>query len=521
MPTDLITAAFDLILEHAREKGKRSDKILKILNSIGFKQDAPPANDFDGVYAYTLVIYGIDKPKPILEFFRHTFIKSAFRQSFETGDSSYLEEESENFLDWSPIAKELLSTMDYDPSREFAEFREQFITAAKLTRTVQEVLVDHQLDNISKKLDGVVIREDFEALTEAIQRQEVADPSINISIGGDLQGNIIVGDDNFVADLSTYQEEVIEIGQAVQQLPTRDDLASQLTSFKDEVIEAIQISQKTERKLPFTLPPIDLANFTGREEELKKLEELIFNQQGSRVVGIVGLTGTGGMGKSALAVYFATKHRKRFPDGVIGLRVDGSSVDEIARRFALHIVDKVDPNLKALEIMQMHFQERRMLLILDNAEDATARLLEPGGDKCAVIITTRNRNLNLGTTGQIDLNRFSTKETHDLLVSFLIKKGVDEEPDAVQRIHNLVGGLPLAIRIVGGALADEKETTIGEFANRLESEKNRLYLQDPDDESLDVHASINVSLKKLDDAQIHIYSCDRTLTLSKQVWHVL
>ena len=151
------------ILEHAKEKGKRNDKILKALNAIGLKQDSPPANDFDGVYAYTLVVYGIDKPKAILEFFRHQFIKNAFRQSFVARDTSYLEEESENFLDWSPIAKELLSTMDYDPRREFAEFREQFITAAKLTRTVHEVIVDQTLEDISSDIQELPTKEDFQA----------------------------------------------------------------------------------------------------------------------------------------------------------------------------------------------------------------------------------------------------------------------------------------------------------------------------------------------------------------------
>ncbi len=505
MPIDLIAIAFDQILELAKEKGKRSEKILKALNAIGIKQDAPPANDFDGVYAYTLVIYGVDKPKPILEFFRHQFIKEAFWKSFDKRDASILEEETENFLNWSEIGKDIIA-IDYDPRREFSAFREQFITAAKLTRTVQEVLVDHKLEDISGKVDNVATKQDIELLKEELLYQEDT-PVVNINVEGDFQGNLIVGDDNFVADLSVYHEEVLEIGEAVHELPTRDDLTSQLTTFKDEIIGAIQSSKKSEKKIPFTLPPIDLTNFTGREDELKKLEDLVFNKQGSRVVGIVGLTGSGGMGKSALAVYFATKYRDHFPDGVIGLRVDSGTVDEIARRFALHVVDKVDPNLRAPEIMQMHFQNRKMLLILDNVEDATTRLLEPGGDKCAVIITTRNRNLNLGTTGQIDLNRFSPKETHDLLASFLSEKRINEEPDAVQRIHDLVGGLPLAVRIVGGALLDEKETTLSEFADRLESERNRLYLNDPEDESLDVHASINVSLRKLDETQIYLYSC--------------
>jgi CheY-like chemotaxis protein len=150
MPIDLIAIAFDQILELAKEKGKRSEKILKALNAIGLKQDAPLDKGFDGVYAYTLVIYGIDKPKPILEFFRHEFIKRAFRKSFEQRDSSILEEETENFLDWNQIGKDILA-IDYEPRREFAEFREQFIAGAKLTRSPQEVLVDQKLDELPTK----------------------------------------------------------------------------------------------------------------------------------------------------------------------------------------------------------------------------------------------------------------------------------------------------------------------------------------------------------------------------------
>ncbi len=150
MPIDLIATAFDQIFELAKEKGKRNDKILKALNAIGLKQDAPPANDFDGVYAYTLVVYGIDKPKPILEFFRHEFIKSAFRKSFEQRDTSILEKETESFLDWNDVGKEILA-IDYDPKREFDDFSKQFNLAAKLTRTVQEVLVDQKLDELPTK----------------------------------------------------------------------------------------------------------------------------------------------------------------------------------------------------------------------------------------------------------------------------------------------------------------------------------------------------------------------------------
>jgi len=73
------------------------------------------------VYAYTLVEYGVWKPKPVLDFFRHEFIRQAFRKSFEQHDLSILDNEAENLLDWSEIGAELRQ-MDIDPRREFARF---------------------------------------------------------------------------------------------------------------------------------------------------------------------------------------------------------------------------------------------------------------------------------------------------------------------------------------------------------------------------------------------------------------
>jgi hypothetical protein len=175
MPVDPLSIAAELIagegLELVKDKAKRKEGVLRVLTKLGFKLDAPPANDFDGVYAYTLVVYGIDKPKPLIDFFRHSFIKSAFRQSFETRDSAYLEEENENFIDWNPTAKKLLSSYDYDPQREFAEFRKQFVVAAKLTRSVQQILVDQTLEDISEDIKELLSREDFNEEFESHVRE--------------------------------------------------------------------------------------------------------------------------------------------------------------------------------------------------------------------------------------------------------------------------------------------------------------------------------------------------------------
>jgi len=84
----------------------------------------------------------------------------------------------------------------------------------------------------------------------------------------------------------------------------------------------------------FILPQLDILYFTGRDKELEDLEKLLIkNNQKEKISSIVGLTGSGGIGKSTLACHFAKKYQNYFPDGVIGLRVDRKDVDTIARGF--------------------------------------------------------------------------------------------------------------------------------------------------------------------------------------------
>jgi hypothetical protein len=114
------------------------------------------------------------------------------------------------------------------------------------------------------------------------------------------------------------------------------------------------------RKIPFVLPQLDVSTFTGRDEELSRLEELLLNRQGTKVCSIAGLVGVGGIGKSALACHFATIHKDDFPDGVIGLRVDGKDIDTIAREFARRCGEEIDSEDErdAATIMQEVFAHR-------------------------------------------------------------------------------------------------------------------------------------------------------------------
>ncbi len=296
-----------------------------------------------------------------------------------------------------------------------------------------------------------------------------------------------------------------------------------LAEYDEEILSQVtrSINVSTEKKPaspPLILPQLDTQHFTGREDELQQLEQLLLTPDGPRVAGIAGLTGTGGMGKSALAIHFAAIYSKQFPDGVIGLRVDGKQVDTLAQQFAHHAGVEIEPKLElsATEIMQSVFQEKHGLLIFDNAEEAVVRDLLPGGNCCAVIVTTRSRGLlrsfGIPTAAQIDLPRFTFEETKCFLSQMVGEQGeqrVITELEAVRNIHTLVGGLPLALRIVGGILQELPFLSLTEYATMLHDEKEQLllHLHDPNDPDLDVRVSFSLSLKFLNEDQKNLFAC--------------
>jgi predicted NACHT family NTPase/WD40 repeat protein len=187
----VIGAIVEMGVESIWEGAKRREAVIRALRKAGLKPDAPPS-DFDGVYAYTLVGYGLGKPKPILDFFRHEFIRNAFRQSFEQQDPSILNEEAESLIKWHQVGDDL-RRMDVDPRREFAGFTAVFNEIVDRTRTPAEVRRDQKLDNIYgdlhqktgeiiKRLEGldtlVEIRAELVRLAQSYQaRQFVVAPT--------------------------------------------------------------------------------------------------------------------------------------------------------------------------------------------------------------------------------------------------------------------------------------------------------------------------------------------------------
>jgi tetratricopeptide (TPR) repeat protein len=320
--------------------------------------------------------------------------------------------------------------------------------------------------------------------------------------------------------LADFVEEELKAYYLEAKLPQqpqirRPDREINLVLGKSSANAAESTQPKTSivRKIPFVLPQLDVSTFTGREEELQKLEDLLLNRQGTKICSIASLAGVGGIGKSALASHFATIHKDDFPDGVIGLRVDGKDLDAIARDFARRCGEEIDSEdeRNASTIMQEVFAYRRMLLIFDNAEESSIQALRPGGDRCAVIVTTRDLllpiSLDIPDSGRINLPTLSGPDSLNLLQKLLSEERVAAEPEAASQLIDMSGKLPLALQIIGAALKLNKRRSLADYAASLSEERRLERLTVRGDKQLDLRACFSLSLKQLQPEEIDFFSC--------------
>src|SRR6266568_567815 len=240
--------------------------------------------------------------------------------------------------------------------------------------------------------------------------------------------------------------------------------------------------------------PADVADFTGRDEQVKRLCDLLS-----------GVAGAGGLGKTSLAVHAAHRVRRKFPGGQLYVDLLGATPNplpagDVLARFLRDLgVDGRDIPLDEDERAARYrtaLAALRVLVVLDNARDAAqVRPLLPGTASSAVLVTTRNRMPDLASTRLVDLNVLADDEALALFVKVVGEDRAAAEPEAAAELLEACAGLPLAIRICAARLATRSGWTIRAMANRLRDEHRRLDEMRAGD--LAVRASFQVSFASL------------------------
>jgi DNA-binding SARP family transcriptional activator len=243
--------------------------------------------------------------------------------------------------------------------------------------------------------------------------------------------------------------------------------------------------QLAKRSVPCLLPT-DIADFTGRGEQISQIRQHLTGGARARsrgTVPVVVISGQGGIGKTSLAIRASHDIASQFPHGQLFADLHGGashpvSPMQVLERFlqvfgvpGTQIPEGLD---ERAEVYRNLLADRKVLVVLDDAANESQVLpLLPGNGAAAVMITSRSR-LVLAGAGHIKVTVFDADRSLDLLAHIVGAERVQAEPGAAAQIARHCGHLPLALRIAGARLAARPHWTIQQQAERLADETRRL-----------------------------------------------
>jgi DNA-binding SARP family transcriptional activator len=264
------------------------------------------------------------------------------------------------------------------------------------------------------------------------------------------------------------------------------------------------------RPVPAQLPPAATA-FTGRDEHLEQLDLVTAGDSGAPALAVV--SGTAGVGKTALAVHWAHRVRHRFGDGQLYVDLRGYAsappmrpLEALARFLqalgvpAEHV--PVEPD-QAAGLWRSLLAEKRMLVVLDNAHSAgQVRPLLPGSAGCMVLVTSRSRLAGIVAREgghPLTLDVLGPHEAVALLGRLLGEERVRAEAAETAQLAERCGRLPLALRIAAANLRYRPGRRIADQVADLADTGRLNALQIEDDEESAVRAAFALSYRAVDE----------------------
>jgi predicted ATPase/class 3 adenylate cyclase/Tfp pilus assembly protein PilF len=203
-----------------------------------------------------------------------------------------------------------------------------------------------------------------------------------------------------------------ETGRVVEaELPPEASLRDLGSHLLKDLQQPEKVFQVLHPALPADFPPLksldefannlprQLTSFIGREREIAQVKRLL------RTTCLLTVTGTGGAGKTRLALQIAREVLEEYPDGVwlveLAALTDPSLVPQtVAKSLRVREV----PGRPVEETLLHYLQRKRLLLVLDNCEHlitACARLAEAILRSCPRLRVLATSREVLGVAGEI------------------------------------------------------------------------------------------------------------------------
>jgi DNA-binding SARP family transcriptional activator/tetratricopeptide (TPR) repeat protein len=263
--------------------------------------------------------------------------------------------------------------------------------------------------------------------------------------------------------------------------------------------------------------PADVAGFTGRAAELAALDVLLPpasdgpGQRQAIAAVISAVSGTAGIGKSALAVHWAHQVAGRFGDGQLYVNLRGydpgrpvTAADALAgflRTLGVPGHDIPAGEDERAARYRSLLAGKRMLILLDNAVDERqVRPLLPASRASLVLVTSRRQLAGLAAADGarlLSLDVLSHAEAVQMLAALLGAGRAAAEPAAVERIAGLCACLPLALAVAAARAAARPRFPLATLAGELAESAGRLDALEAGDPATSVRAVFSWSTRQL------------------------
>lgn len=269
---------------------------------------------------------------------------------------------------------------------------------------------------------------------------------------------------------------------------------------------AEEVGQHIPGYSPFQLegPPGD---FVGREQEIVAIKKALLSSTSGKIAGVSGM---GGVGKTALALVVGEELRADFPHAQLYVQLKSMRNEPLDLLEALkdcleslgETRRELPNNLNSLSIRYRScLSGKRALVVLDDATtEAQVRAFLPPPE-CALIITSHQRLAVPGIT-HIPLKSLDVPDASKLLTDIAQRDKLDE----AEEIANLCGRLPLALRAAGSLLAKVRDEKPKHYVVQLREEQARLKTLDRARSlEIGVEATFNISYRRLNDEAQRIF----------------
>jgi non-specific serine/threonine protein kinase len=283
----------------------------------------------------------------------------------------------------------------------------------------------------------------------------------------------------------------------------RNDLGVEPSSQTQRLFEQLSNNsfRTTDDSLPARPPamqprvtnlPVPLTSFIGRESEIAQIEPLVLTSR------LLTLTGSGGSGKTRLALEVANRLVNEFADGVWQVELAPLSDPALVPQAVAQVLGVIEqPGRSLVERLADFLESRELLLILDNCEHlvaACAEFVEGLLRQCCLdlrILATSREPLNVAGEAawrvpslslpplQSPIPNFQSLSQYEAIRLF-VERAKAAAPGFALTEHNAatvaqicyrLDGMPLAIEL---AAARVKVLSVEQIAARLDDRFNLL-----------------------------------------------